>query len=50
MGDLVYGLFCGILHGRPHFLFHFQMLTNIFKYETLKNVTLGRSHVAPQPP
>ena len=50
MGDLVYALFCGILHGRSHFLFHFQMLNKIFEYETPKNITLGPSHVAPQPP
>ena len=50
IGDLVYALFCGILHGRPHFLLQFQTLNNIFEYETPKNTTLGPSHVAPQPP
>ena len=50
MGDLVYALFCGILPGRPHFLFYFKMLNNIFEHETPKNITLGPSHVAPQPP
>ena len=50
MGDLIYALGCGILHGRPHFLFLFQMLTNIFEYETPKNITLGPKYVAPQPP
>ena len=50
MVDLVYALFCGILHGGPHFLFHFQMPNNIFEYETPKNIIFGSTHVAPQPP
>ena len=42
--------FCGILHGRHHILFHFRMFNNIFEYETPKNIILGPSYVAPQPP
>ena len=50
MVDLVYDLFCGILHGGTHFLFHFQMPNNILEYETPKNIIFGLTHVAPQPP
>ena len=50
MGDLIYAFFCRILHGNHHSLFHFRMVNTIFEYETPKNITLGPSYVAPQPP
>ena len=50
MGDLVYGFFCEILTVDPKFLSYFRMLIKVFEYEIPKNIRLGPSHVAPQPP
>ena len=38
--------FLDILHGDPHFLFHFQVANNIFDYKTSKNMKFGPTREA----